>query len=120
MFTEDALVEFPMSRHRGLSGLADWHRAALSAFAGTQHLGSPAVVDRVSGEDDEPDRLMLRANLHSTHVHHPGSEDQPLFTTGTFVNGEARRTPDGWRLCTLRFRVVWTTGTPPLPSEGQR
>ncbi|MDT3397071.1 nuclear transport factor 2 family protein [Streptomyces sp. B1866] len=121
LFTDDALVEFPMSRHRGLAGMADWHRAALSAFSGTQHLGSPAVVDR---PDDDgggaPDRLLLRANLVSTHVHHAPAAGEPVFAVGTFVDGEARRTPDGWRLAALRFRTVWMTGTPPPPSGGQR
>lgn len=120
LFTADALVEFPMSRHEGLAGMADWHRAALSAFAATQHLSGPVVVDRPGEETGEPERLLLRSNLMSTHVHHPGSAGEPLFTTGTFVNGEARRTPDGWRLAGLRFRVVWLSGTPPLPTGGDR
>ncbi|MEV1007478.1 nuclear transport factor 2 family protein [Streptomyces sp. NPDC049881] len=109
LFTDDADVAFPMSRHRGLAGLAQWHRDALAAFAGTQHLGGPAVLDPLG-----PDRARLRANLVSTHVHHPGTRGGPLFTTGTFVTGEARRTADGWRLAALSFRVVWTTGTPPV------
>ena len=45
LFTDDARVEFPMARHEGVGGLADWHRRALDAFARTQHLNSPAVVD---------------------------------------------------------------------------
>ncbi|SDO12606.1 nuclear transport factor 2 family protein [Actinacidiphila guanduensis] len=108
LFTEDAVVEFPMSRHAGRAGMADWHRESLAAFAGTQHLGSPAVVDPLG-----PDRVGLRANLVSTHVHHPGAAREPLFATGTFVTGEARRTPAGWRLSALAFRVVWMTGSPP-------
>lgn len=110
LFTEDARVEFPMSRHEGITGLADYHRDALAAFERTQHLNSPAVVDVVSD-----DRAVLRANLVSTHVHHPGAAMEPLFVTGTLVTGEARRTPEGWRLAALSFRVVWMTGTPPGP-----
>jgi hypothetical protein len=37
----------------------------------------------------------------------------PLFTTGTFVNGEALRTPVGWRLTLLSFRLLGADGTPP-------
>jgi hypothetical protein len=128
LFTADAVVEFPMSRHQGLPGMADWHRTALSAVAATQHLGGPVLVDRPSDESGgghggghgDPELLLLRANLVSTHVHHPGTEGEPLFTTGTFVNGEARRTAGGWRLAALRFRLVWLSGTPPLPSGGER
>ncbi|GGZ09137.1 MULTISPECIES: nuclear transport factor 2 family protein [Streptomyces] len=112
LFTEDAVVAFPVSRHEGADGMAEYHRSALSAFAATQHLGSPAVVD-VDG-----DRAVFRANLISTHVHHPRhtppeGDLPPLFATGTFVNGEARRTARGWRLSLLAFRLLWADGSPP-------
>ena len=115
LFTKDALVEFPMSRHVGLDGLAGYHRDALAAFAATQHLGSPAVVDL----DDAGERAVLRANLVSTHAHHPGAADEPLFQVGTLATGEARRAAEGWRLSSLTFRVLWTRGTPPRPREPQ-
>ena len=113
--TKDAVVAFPISRHQGVEGMAAYHRAALEAFAATQHLGSPPVVT-VDG-----DRAVLRANLISTHVHHahharPQGELAPLFATGTFVDGEARRTPAGWRLSLLSFRLLWADGTPPPPT----
>lgn len=116
LFTSDALVEFPMSRHDGIDGLAAYHRDALAAFARTQHLNSPAVVAVTQ------DRATLRANLISTHVHlddgvPPGEDRPPLFATGTFVTGEARRTPDGWRLSMLSFRLIWATGNPPAPAR---
>lgn len=110
MITEDARVEFPMSRHEGIDGIAAYHADALANFAATQHLNSPAVVD-LAGDD----RAVLRANLISTHVHHPGAAAEPVFTTGTMVTGEACRTRDGWRLARLSFRVVWMTGSPPKP-----
>jgi SnoaL-like domain len=110
LFSADARVEFPMSRHEGIDGLAAWHRQALGAFARTQHLNSPAVVDLVDGQ-----RAVLRANLVSTHVHHPDTPGDPLFVSGTLARGEARRTERGWRLTELSFRAVWSTGTPPQP-----
>jgi hypothetical protein len=112
LFTRDARVDFPMSGHKGLAGLAAYHRDSLAAFAATQHLGSPAVVD-VRGED----RALLRANLVSTHVHHSGAAGPPLFTVGTLATGEAELTGDGWRLAALSFRVLWTDGVPPAPRE---
>ncbi|MCX4696876.1 nuclear transport factor 2 family protein [Streptomyces sp. NBC_01408] len=112
LFTPDAVVAFPMSRHEGIEEMAEYHRAALAAFARTQHLGSPAVVV-LDGA-----RATLRANLLSTHVHHerharPQGELPPLFATGTYVDGEARRTPQGWRLNLLSFRLLWADGNPP-------
>lgn len=108
LFTEDAAVVFPVEqRHEGIAGLAAFHRGALGAFEATQHLNSPAVVD-VDG-----DTARLRANVVATHVHHPGDEGPLLFSAGTLVTGEARRTADGWRLGLLSFRLVWAQGRPP-------
>jgi len=107
LFTEDAVVTFPMSRHAGRAGLAGWHRASLAAFTRTQHLGSPPVVT-VDG-----DRAAFRANVLTTHVHHPGTDRPPLFRAGTLASGEARRTPAGWRLNALSFEVLFTEGEPP-------
>jgi SnoaL-like domain len=112
LFTPQARVEFPISKHEGIDGLAAYHREALTRFERTQHLNSPAVVELAG------DRALLRANLISTHVHLPANapsngERAPLFATGTFVTGEAQRTPDGWRLSLLSFRLVWSSGSPP-------
>ncbi|MFF8379988.1 nuclear transport factor 2 family protein [Streptomyces sp. NPDC015661] len=114
LFTRDSCVEFPISRHEGIDGLAAYHRAALAAFERTQHLNSPAVVV-LHGAD----RASLRANLISTHVHLPAADpsDEAArvpFATGTSVDGEVRRTPDGWRLTRLSFRLIWATGRPPV------
>ncbi len=108
LFTQDAVVTFPISWHEGVDGMAAYHATALSAFAATQHLGSPAVVE-VTG-----DSAKLQANLISTHVHHARAQEEApqLFTTGTFVQGRARRTPLGWRLSELSFRLVWSNGSP--------
>ncbi|MDT0612724.1 nuclear transport factor 2 family protein [Streptomyces lancefieldiae] len=111
LFTEDAVVAFPMSRHQGRAGMAAYHSTALTAFAATQHLGGAPVVVL------DGDRATLRANLISTHVHHarhtpPQGELPPLFATGTFVTGRARRTGRGWRLSELSFRLLWADGSP--------
>lgn len=112
LFTGDARVEFPMSAHTGLAGMAAYHRDALGAFRATQHLAGAPVVDVLGA-----DRVGLAANLLSTHVHHPSAPAAPgadLFVTGGLVTAEARRAPDvGWRLASLAVSVVWTTGAPP-------
>jgi hypothetical protein len=113
LFTEDAVVEFPMSRHTGIEGLAEYHRDSLAAFSATQHLAGPTVVDRLAD-----DRVRLRANLVSTHVHLGATPDTELFVAGTFATGEARRDPGGtWRLSSLSLRVVWRTGSPSGPQD---
>ncbi|MFD6619917.1 nuclear transport factor 2 family protein [Streptomyces albidoflavus] len=108
LFTPDAVVAFPISRHEGLAGMADYHATALSAFAATMHLGSPAVVEV------HDDTATLLANLMSTHVPHGAREGASrLFVTGTSVHGRARHTSLGWRLSELDFRLVWSQGSPP-------
>jgi hypothetical protein len=107
IFTEDAAVVFPMNEHQGIKGLAEWHRASLATFARTQHLNSPAVVECAG------DTAALRANLVSTHVHHPDGARSGLFTVGTSVTGRARRTAAGWKLSALTFGVIWMDGEPP-------
>lgn len=113
LFTKDALVEFPMVSTRVSKDSCGYHRDALTAFAATQHLGSPADV----ALDGDGERATLRANLVSTHVHHPGAADEPLFQVGTLATGEARRAAEGWRLSSLTFRVLWSRGTPPRSQE---
>ncbi|MFD5877005.1 nuclear transport factor 2 family protein [Streptomyces sp. NPDC060322] len=116
LFTEDAVVAFPMSRHEGLDGLAEYHSSSLAAFERTQHINSPAVVVR------DGDRATLRANLVSTHVHlarhtAPEGDLPPVFANGSLVYGEARRTARGWLLNRLSFRMIWMTGSPPPRGE---
>lgn len=103
LFTDDAQVRFPVGAHDGVAGMAEFHRTAMAKFTGTQHLGSHAVVD-VDG-----DEAALRANLVSTQV----LPDRSLFTTGTRAEGRAVRSGAGWRLRTLSFHLVWSTGSPP-------
>jgi SnoaL-like protein len=113
VFTEPACVEFPMSRHEGLAGVAAYHNQAMAAFERTQHLNSPALVE-VAG-----DRALLTANLISTHVHRStGAPAQDLFMAGTRCTGEACRTAEGWRLRRLSFDVIWTSGSPPGARNG--
>ncbi len=113
LFTAEAVVEFPMSRHAGLDGLAAYHRDALAAFRATQHLAGPAVIDPL-----DQGRIRVRANLMSTHVHHPGATGPPLFVTGGLVTGVVRQARDGaWRLCAISVSVSWMTGSPPATGE---
>lgn len=108
LFTPDARVDFPNAGHRGMTGLAAFHRESLAVFARTQHLHSPAVVT-VDGVT-----AALRANLVSTHVlvDHDGAGEE-IFAVGSLVAGDAIRDAAGWRLRALSFRLVWSTGRPP-------
>ena len=113
LFTADACVEFPIGRHEGIDGIAEYHRNDLAKFERTQHLNSPAVVTGLADG-----RASLQANVIATHTHPAtgqaaAGEPPALFTIGLLVTGEARRTPDGWRLGLLSFRMIWSAGSPP-------
>ena len=105
LFTPDIVVEFPMSRHEGIQDIDVYHSETMSRFAATQHLCSPPVVSPVG-----PDSVDLRAQVLSVHVHH--GPERERFCAGTLATGQARRTPEGWRLRRLSFEVVWTDGRP--------
>ncbi|MDG6106627.1 nuclear transport factor 2 family protein [Dactylosporangium aurantiacum] len=107
MFTPDVAIEFPMSRHEGIEGVADYHAQSLAPFAGTQHLSSPPVVD-----PDGDTGARFRAHVVSIHVYAAGTAPG-RFSAGTIATGEARLTPAGWRLRRLSLQVVWTEGHPP-------
>ena len=108
LFSDDVVIEFPVSRHTGIDGLAEYHRRALAMWAETHHLNTPSVVS-VSG-----DRATLRANMTSVHVHHEREgEIRPHYVSGTCVTGDAVRTERGWRLSRLSFDLIWKTGNPP-------
>lgn len=108
LFTTDVEVDFPNAGHRGIAGLAAFHRESLAVFARTQHLNSPAVLT-VEGST-----VVLRANLVSTHVLSADSgAGDSIFVVGSLVEGHAVSTELGWRLRVLSFRLVWSTGRPP-------
>lgn len=109
LFTADVTVEFPHASHEGLDGLVEFHRRSLSAYAVTQHLGSPAVVEIDGG------KATLKANAIATHVHRPENVAAvgPIFASGSAVRGEAELTGAGWRLRRLSFQKLWMTGQPP-------
>lgn len=108
MFTPDVVIEFPMSRHEGIEGVADYHAQSLAPFAATQHLSSPPVVDPVGDTGAD-----FQAHVVSIHVHRAAGTAAPArFSAGTIATGEARLTPAGWRLRRLSLQVVWTEGHP--------
>ncbi|MFE5869619.1 nuclear transport factor 2 family protein [Streptomyces roseifaciens] len=108
LFAKDVLIEFPVSRHVGIDGLAEYHRKALAMWAGTHHVNTPSIVS-VTG-----DRATLRANMTSVHVHHQREgEERPHYVSGTYVTGDAVHTEHGWRLSRLSFQLTWKTGNPP-------
>jgi hypothetical protein len=106
VFTEDALVTFPMGQYKGMAGLRRFQEMARTTFERTHHLSSNYDIELSA------DQASIRAHLMAAHVarredlaHH--------FTIGGHYEAEAVRTDQGWRLRELTFDLVWTAGDPP-------
>ncbi|GHF64491.1 hypothetical protein GCM10010218_52570 [Streptomyces mashuensis] len=107
VFTEDVVLDLPNGKHHGVAGLPGFFRAPKLMWDRTHHFTANCVVET----DGAGDRAVVRANVHATHVPHPGDE-RPLFTGGATYGATAVRTPDGWRLGSLTTSVVWIEGAP--------
>ncbi|WP_053700558.1 nuclear transport factor 2 family protein [Streptomyces sp. NRRL F-5755] len=108
IFSDDVLIEFPVSQHDGINGLVEYHQKALSMWARTHHVNTQSIVSI------EGDRATIRANMTSVHVHHErAGEAREHYVSGTYVTGDAVRTDRGWRLSRLSFDLIWKTGNPP-------
>ncbi|KOG85846.1 hypothetical protein ADK38_34415 [Streptomyces varsoviensis] len=120
IFTDDVRLEFPIGSHTGAAGLAEASAEGVAPFVRTLHRTSDHVVEVI-----EPggDRAAFRANLVADHIHLPevlaarGPDANPRFTIGTYVEGEAVRTDQGWRIGRLEMVLVWTEGRPPAGRE---
>ncbi len=111
-FSDDVVVEFPPGAHRGRDGIGAFHREVADLWERTLHHTSDYVV----GID--ADRAVLQTKLLAAHVHR-ADDPGALFRIGGHIDGEARRTADGWRFRKLRLELVWTEGDPPSRVESE-
>lgn len=109
IFTEDVRLSFPISERSGIDGLPEFHRQAKLAWKATHHLSGNHVVDL---DGDEAD---VRVQVIGRHVGHAaeGTERVPpesCMDMGGFYAARAVRTARGWRLSSLHYELVWTSG----------
>lgn len=110
VFTEDCRLEFPVGTVEGLHGAAGFHFDRKSRFARTHHLAANYGI-RLDG-----DTARVRVHLVASHVHQDdGPDPGGRFDIGGYSEGEAVRTPDGWRLRRWRFSLMWSDGAGPRP-----
>jgi hypothetical protein len=107
VFSEDVELSFPPGDHTGLPGLAAYTAGFMGHWKRTHHHISRHLIAL------DGDRAEIGWNLFATHIH-PDSPPPPAsghhFYLGGRFEGEAVRTPDGWRVRRLTLRVSWTTG----------
>ena len=108
IFSEDAVLEFPIGNFAGLDGLARFHFEAKAKFDRTLHLSSNYAIS-LNG-----DRAIIRVHLVAAHVHRPdGPDPGGRFDIGGYCEGEAVRTEEGWRLRRWKFNLMWSEGMGP-------
>ncbi|HEU5472953.1 MAG TPA: nuclear transport factor 2 family protein [Actinophytocola sp.] len=106
VFTDDALLTFPMGQYKGMAGLTRFQEMARTTFERTHHISSNYDIEL------DTDRAQVRAHLMAAHV--PSRDDTGRhFMIGGHYDAEAVRTPSGWRIRELTFDLVWTSGDPP-------
>jgi hypothetical protein len=113
LFTPDAAIDYAVEGGATLLGseLAAWLAGALAPFRATQHhLGLP-VIDVAAGT------ARTRVPVIATHVQRrKDGGDSTAILYGTYTH-QWLRTPDGWRIRTLRFESHHGTGTFLPPAE---
>jgi hypothetical protein len=106
VFTEDAVVTFPMGQYKGMAGLVRFQEMARTTFERTHHLSSNYDIEL------DTDQARIGAHLMAAHVPHRDDLGHH-FTIGGHYEALAVRTTHGWRLRELTFDLVWTAGDPP-------
>ncbi|MFI6514201.1 nuclear transport factor 2 family protein [Spirillospora sp. NPDC050679] len=112
--TEDFAATTPVGDGEGLAEAAESTRTAVGRFDATQHFSSNHIVDL------DGDRARVRWYALMVHVHLAetararGQEPGAHFDVGGTFEGEAVRTPQGWRFRRLDVRPVWFNGRPPV------
>ncbi|MFD1659491.1 ester cyclase [Streptomyces caeni] len=110
LFTEDISLVFPVGSHQGIAGAADFTQKIMNRWERTHHHGSGTVIEL------DGDRASISWSLIASHVHF-GSPRPPAptsyFQLGGRFDGVAQRTPRGWRIKSLKLRIVWSTGAVP-------
>lgn len=104
LFTEDATFAFPIGVCTGVEAFAAFQREARERWARTHHVSANHSIAL------DGDRAVVRAQQLTTHVHHAGAGPAAHFDVGGHTEAHAVRTPDGWRLSHVSFRVVWDSG----------
>jgi 3-phenylpropionate/cinnamic acid dioxygenase small subunit len=83
--------------------LAEFGRQALNVYERTQHVITNLLITL------DGDRARVRANLIAVHVAR-ASEPTVHFDTGCRYEFETSRTPQGWRISSLKLEALWTAG----------
>lgn len=112
IFSPDVRVEHRGFTLEGPGDLAVGNAFVRDGWERTFHLATNAQIDL------DGDRAHVRAQLLAIHVHREGGPGEPYVIANVF-DADAVRTADGWRLSTLAFRPVWTSGVSHFDLAGE-
>jgi hypothetical protein len=101
VFTEDFVATYEGFSQpiNGFDELVRFSRFAVDPLDGTQHIFSNFKIE-IAGDDAQ-----FRIYSQAAHM----KDGKTLFVAGNY-HLAARRTPVGWRLYSLRFAPMWTSG----------
>jgi SnoaL-like protein len=108
ILTEDATAETQGGTARGLEAVVEQARRNHGEEVGTQHVITNKVIDL------EGDRATAGANLIATFFD-PGRPSAPRRQLGERYDFEVVRTPDGWRISSVKTTPFWMLGETPQP-----
>jgi ketosteroid isomerase-like protein len=105
VFTEDATVTTPGGTAVGHAAVVEQARRRHSIDDGIQHVITNMLIDR------EGDQATVRANLLVSFARAGASDPRP-FLLGEVYRFGLRRTPEGWRIASLRSTPKWSLNRP--------
>jgi hypothetical protein len=108
ILTEGAMAETPGGTARGLEAVVEQARRNHGEEVGTQHVITNKVIDL------EGDRATVGANLIATFFD-PERPSAPRRQLGERYGFEVVRTPDGWRISSVKTTPLWMLGETPQP-----
>nr|AAK01935.2 JadX [Streptomyces venezuelae ATCC 10712] len=106
VFTDDVHLVFPMGEYKGMDGLAAFQQMARTTFARTHHISGAYAIDL------RGDEATVRAHLTAFHVR-DAAAPSAHFAIGGHYDAHVVRTPEGWRIRSFTFDLVWNAGEAP-------
>lgn len=111
VFTADVRIGYPDGTERGAEGLDTFHEEARRYWGAVREVNAEYAIDLL-----DQDRAVVRVHQIVTHAPGTGGGDAELDVIGHY-EGQALRTPEGWRFTRLTVRAVEPATIEPATTE---
>lgn len=113
IFTSDVKLSFPIGGYLGTNGLAVFHAVAKGRFASTFHMSTDHVIAAQATTATATATVVAFHRHRQETLDRRGPSATPIFRVGGRYDISAIKTPRGWRINGLAFRVEWSEGDEP-------